>query len=66
MNKIVEILMRRDHMSQADAEDVLNQAVDELEANGYQDGEDIMMETLGLEMDYIFDLIEFAERRPKR
>ena len=53
-------------MSQADAEDVLNQAVDELEANGYQDGEDIMMETLGLEMDYIFDLIEFAERRPKR
>lgn len=66
MNKIVEILMRRDGMSQKDAEDVLSQAVDELEANGYRDGEDIMMETLGLEMDYIFDLIEFAERRPNR
>jgi hypothetical protein len=63
MNKIVEILMERDNMSQEEAEDLLNEAKEE--ANHYlenegslEDIEYVLMDYFSLEPDYIFNLIE--------
>ena len=63
MNKIVEILMERDNMSQEEAEDLLDDAREEaqnvLEEDGsLEDIEDILSSYFGLEPDYIFDLID--------
>lgn len=63
MNKVVEILMRRDSMTQKEAEELLDQTVQELEANNWRDGEEIMLDYLGIEMDYLFDVIDWANRR---
>ena len=63
MNKIVEILMERDNMSQEEAEDLLNEAKEEAqnvleEDGGLEDIEDILLDYFGLEPDYIFELID--------
>lgn len=63
MNKVVEILMKRDSMTQKEAEELLDQTVQELEANNWRGGEEIMMDYLGIEMDYLFDVIDWANRR---
>ena len=61
MNRIVEILMNRDGLTQAEAEDQLHEVsemVDEAVSDGrFEDVEDILACELGLEMDYIMDLI---------
>lgn len=61
LNKVVEILMSRDNMSQEEAQDLLDfvrQEIDEVIADGdYDTVEDIMYTELGLEMDYIFDIL---------
>jgi len=61
MNKVVEILMIRDGMSRAEAEDVLSycrEMINNAVACGdYEEAEDIVASELGLEMDYIFDII---------
>ena len=55
MNRIVKILIERDDMTVDEAEkrvsEVTNMIYDDPES-----AEDIMMDELGLEMDYIFDL----------
>ena len=56
-NKIVEILMERDEMSQAEAQELLEEA----RVRFYRDGEnpeEILLEEFGIEPDYIFDFIE--------
>ena len=63
MNKIVNILMIRDNMSQEDAEELLSEARGEAEHIIDNDGsldeiEDILKDYFGLEPDYMFDLIE--------
>jgi len=63
MNKIVEILMERDNMSQEEAEDLLDDAREEaqnvLEKEGsLEDIETILLDYFGLEPDYIFELID--------
>jgi hypothetical protein len=63
MNKIVEVLMERDNISQEEAEDLLNEAKEEaqniLEEDGsLEDIECILMDYFGLEPDYIFELID--------
>jgi hypothetical protein len=63
MNKIVEILMERDNMSQEEAEDLLSEARDEaeylLENDGQLDDiENVLKDYFSLEPDYIFDLID--------
>lgn len=63
MNKIISILMERDNMSQKEAEELLTQTVQELDAQGWVDGDEIIMDYLGLEMDYIFDVISWSENR---
>lgn len=55
MNKIVEILMRRDNMTKAEAQDMVREAR-AMVAEG-NDPEEILYDEFGLEPDYVFDLI---------
>lgn len=59
MNKVVEILMQRDSMTQEEAEDLLIQTRQELDDCNYdiEESEDIISSNLGLEMDYILDIL---------
>lgn len=61
VNKVVEILMRRDDMTQQEAENLLKQVREEINDVIEDDDpaavEDIMYTELGLEMDYIFDVL---------
>ena len=57
MNEIIEILMRRDNILRIEAENILNDCVDELQEavyrGDYLEAEDIIASYLGLEPDYL-------------
>lgn len=53
MNKIVDILMKRDDLTEAEAEEQVSEAREALMNGDFSAMEDY----LGLEDDYIFDLI---------
>ena len=56
MNKVVQILMERDGMTRSEAESRVSDCREEILF--YPDeADEIMMDMLGLEMDYLFDLI---------
>ena len=58
MNRIIKILMERDGMSEQEARDLFKETRDEiLMLNDPFEAEDIMSEYLGLEPDYIEDLL---------
>jgi len=61
MNKVVEILMRRDGITQNEAENLVDECREEMEqaiAYGrYFEAEDILASYLGLEPDYVFDIL---------
>ena len=62
MNRVVKILMERDDYSRTEAielfNDTRNEICDVLENGGdYSEVEDIMLDNLGLEMDYIIDMV---------
>lgn len=62
-NRVVKILMQRDNLSKQDAEMLIEdvkQEIDEIlleDSMNYTAIEDIMLYDLGLEMDYIFDIL---------
>ena len=61
-DKIIAILMERDELTEEEAREQVEDAVeainDILENGGsYEEAEDVLLEDLGLEMDYIFDLL---------
>ncbi len=58
-NKIRDILCRRDGMTPAEAQALIDQTIDEINdsIDDYEAVESIMMCNLGLEMDYILDLL---------
>ena len=58
MNKIVKILMERDGMSQDEAQSLVDETREEVLNSGSFDVDDIMADMLGLEPDYIFDLLD--------
>lgn len=58
MNRIVRILMERDHMSKAEATDIVNEVV-EMVSQDLWAAEDILQSELGLEPDYIEDILDF-------
>jgi len=62
MNEIINILMRRDGISENEARNLVEECREEIEtaiAGGhYMEAEDIIASYLGLEPDYIMDLIE--------
>ena len=55
MNKIVEILMNRDGMSESEATLMLEEARQRV--NDGEDPEEILEYDFGLEPDYVFDLM---------
>ena len=63
INSIIKMLMERDEMSQMEAEDYLKEEVAYLsiEGDSYEDLEEMLRSELGLEPDYIMDLVEFIE-----
>ena len=61
-DRIIAILMERDELTEEEAREQVEDAVetinDILESGGsYEEAEDVLLEDLGLEMDYIFDLL---------
>ena len=59
MNRVVEILMRRDKLTKKEADKVLNDVREMMEECNYdpQECEEIMYSQLGLEMDYLYDIL---------
>lgn len=59
MNRVVEILCQRDGIGVAEATQRVRDVQDMLDSCNwsYEEAEDIVADELGLEMDYIFDLI---------
>lgn len=56
MNRVVEILMERDGMTKNEAEKLINETREVILEGDPFESEDIMLEMLGLEMDYIMDI----------
>ena len=59
MSNIIKILMERDGISETEARELIREAQEELEACNYSpvECEDIMLDILGLEVDYLFDVL---------
>ena len=61
-NNLVELLMRRDHLTREEAIEMLftcNAALERAVSDGnYSDVDDIIMDDLGLEPDYLFDILD--------
>lgn len=63
MNRVVEILMKRDNISKSEAEALVEQTREEIEeycAQGmYDTAEETIYENLGLELDYVSDIMGY-------
>ncbi len=63
MNKVVEILMKRDDMTEQEATKEVTSVAEEVEdciaAGNYDAVADILMNGLGVEEDYIFDILGY-------
>jgi hypothetical protein len=63
MNRIIEIIMKRDNMAKEDAQCLFDDARAEAEDAVLEGGlcavEDILSDYFGLEPDYVFDLIGY-------
>lgn len=57
MNRITEILIKRDNLTEDQALDVINEAVEAVDHG--VDIKDVMYNYFGLEPDYLFDFMEF-------
>ena len=61
-DRIIAILMERDELTEEEAREQVEEAaelINEIVAGGgsYEEAEEILLDDLGLEMDYIFDLL---------
>lgn len=60
MNKVVEILMNRDNMPQEHAERLVQETRDEIMMlDNPLEADDVLMDYLGLEPDYLEDVLNF-------
>lgn len=63
MNRVVEILMKRDNISKSEAEALVEQTREEIEEycvqGMYDAAEEAIYENLGLELDYVFDIMGY-------
>ena len=57
INEVVRILMERDGLSKKEAEEKLDEVREMIADADPWEAEDIIADELGLEMDYIFDII---------
>ena len=58
INPVVEILMRRDELTEQEAEESIAEVREHMIENP-DDAAEILMDELGLEMDYLFDILDF-------
>ena len=58
MNNVVSILMKRDGITELQAVSLIEETKEALLAADPYDAEDIIADYLGLEMDYIFDILD--------
>ena len=58
-SEVVEILMKRDGLSRREAQDRFNEVREMIQGCNFDpfETEDILIEELGLEMDYIFEFL---------
>lgn len=54
MEKVIDILMRRDNLTRSETIDLIDEARDVMLSEGTDDA---MMDILGLESDYIMDIL---------
>lgn len=54
---LVEVLMERDELTKQEAEEMVEEVRQLIAESDPWEAEDILMDELGLELDYIFDLI---------
>lgn len=63
MNSAVKVIMNRDSISEKEAEQMIEDIAEDVliavEDGDYDAVEDILMNELGLEMDYIFDIVMY-------
>lgn len=62
MNRVVKILMDRDKIDQENAEALVRETRDEilsLDEDDVFEIDDIILDYLGLEPDYVFDILDF-------
>lgn len=57
-NSVIEILMRRDELTRQEAEESIAEVRELMIENPY-DADEILMDELGLEMDYLLDILDF-------
>ena len=59
MSKVVAILMKRDGLSRTEAQEQFNEVREMIQECNFDpfETEDILIEELGLEMDYIFEFL---------
>ena len=57
MNKVVEILMKRDGMTKSEAESLIEETREKLFLGDPWEAENIIADYLGLEPDYIMDIL---------
>ena len=62
MNRVKKILIERDGIFALEADNLIEETREEMEeaieAGHYLEAEDIFMDNLGLEPDYMFDILE--------
>lgn len=60
MEKIIQIIMRRDQLTRGEATDLVEETVEAMleaiEAGDFEEAETILAQELGLEPDYLLDL----------
>lgn len=59
MNKVVKILMERDGITEQEAQEIVQGTINMMDECDYDpmECEDIMLSDLGLEIDYLFDIL---------
>lgn len=58
--ELKQVLMQRDNLSEQEADDVLRGIVEQVIYDG-EDAEVLLREELGLEPDYLFELLDMVE-----
>lgn len=59
MNRVIEILMKRDGIDEEYAEKLVKETRDEIMCGDIMMADDIIMDYLGLEPDYLEDILYF-------
>lgn len=59
LESLKEVLMRRDGLSASEAAEAIEEARELVLTQGY-DPEEVLLDEFGLELDYVFDLLEDA------